>query len=128
MNDERNSGSAKFSTDIKELKRISRIDYFSGSGKGGQHRNRHYNCVRIHHPLSNITVVATEHRSQHKNKKLALQRLVRKLEDLNREKPLRIPTSIPVSVKERRKEERIRRSFKKLFRKKIRLDKYGSNE
>jgi ribosome-associated protein len=120
MNDEKNNRNAKFATDIKTLKKISRIDYFSGSGSGGQHRNRHYNCVRIHHP-SNITVVATEHRSQHKNKKLAFQRLVAKLEDLNRDRPLRIPTAVPFSVKKRKKEEKIRRSLKKLFRKKIRL-------
>jgi protein subunit release factor B len=128
MNDEKNNGNVKFSTDIKELKKISRIDYFSGRGRGGQHRNRHYNCVRIHHPLSNITVVATEHRSQHKNRKLAFQRLVEKLEDLNRERPLRIPTSAPVSVRERKREDKIRRSFKKLFRKKIRLNRHGSTD
>jgi protein subunit release factor A len=128
MIDEKNSGSEKFSTDIKELKKISRIDYFSGRGRGGQHRNRHYNCVRIHHPLSNITVVATEHRSQHKNKKLAFQRLVEKLEDLNRERPLRIPTSASVSVKVRKREDKIRRSLKKLFRKKVRLNRHGSTD
>lgn len=120
MNDARDNGDAKFATDLKTLKKICRIDYFSGRGSGGQHRNRHCNCVRIHHP-SNITVVATEHRSQHKNKKLAFQRLVERLEDLNRERSLRIPTAVPLSVKKRKKEEKIRRSLKKLFRKKIRL-------
>ena len=120
MDNERENRDAKFATDLKTLKKICRIDYFSGRGSGGQHRNRHCNCVRIHHP-SNITVVATEHRSQHRNKKLAFQRLVERLEDINRKRQHRIPTAVPVSVKKRKKEEKIRHSLKKLFRKKIRL-------
>lgn len=61
-----------FSLTKKDLK----ISYFSGSGGGGQHRNRHNNCVRIHHPESGVTVQATEHKSLMQNKTLAFKRLV----------------------------------------------------
>ena len=53
------------------------ITYFSGHGAGGQHRNRHKNCVRINHPESGVTVQATENKSMTKNKELAFERLVK---------------------------------------------------
>lgn len=51
--------------------------YFSGSGSGGQHRNKHQNCVRLSHPNSGVVVQATEERSRKQNEKVALQRLVK---------------------------------------------------
>lgn len=61
-----------FSVTRKDLN----ITYFSGQGAGGQHRNRHNNCVRINHSESGVTVQATEHRSLIQNKTLAFKRLV----------------------------------------------------
>ena len=61
-----------FSVTKKDLK----ITYFSGKGAGGQHRNRHNNCVRIHHPESGVTLQATENKSLIQNKTLAFKRLV----------------------------------------------------
>ena len=40
------------------------ITFFSGKGAGGQHRNKHQNCVRIHHVESGVTVTGTEQKSQ----------------------------------------------------------------
>ena len=57
-------------------KKDFQITYFSGHGAGGQHRNRHKNCVRIKHIESGATVQATENRSLIQNKKLAFKRLV----------------------------------------------------
>jgi len=51
------------------------ISYFSGTGAGGQHRNRHMNCVRIRHPDSGVLVTAQEERSLGQNKRMALKRL-----------------------------------------------------
>lgn len=68
----RNDKDLIFSITKKDLK----ITYFSGQGAGGQHRNRHNNCVRIHHPESGVTVQATEHKSLIQNKTLAFKRLV----------------------------------------------------
>lgn len=33
------------------------IDWFSGSGAGGQHRNKHQNCVRLKDKETGITCV-----------------------------------------------------------------------
>lgn len=51
------------------------IWYYSGSGAGGQHRNRHMNCVKITHPESGVTGCGTEQRSREQNKRMAFKRL-----------------------------------------------------
>lgn len=56
-----------------------RIDYFSGTGKGGQHRNKHQNCVRITHPETGITAQCTEHRERTRNLQVAFSRFAAKL-------------------------------------------------
>jgi protein subunit release factor A len=52
---------------------------FRGSGAGGQHRNKTDSCVRMTHVPTGVSVIATEQRSQHQNKKVARQRLESKL-------------------------------------------------
>ena len=47
------------------------IEWYSGSGAGGQHRNKHQNCCRITHKESNITSIGTSNRSREANKKEA---------------------------------------------------------
>lgn len=66
---------------MKELlfsltKKDFEVSYFSGSGAGGQHRNRHQNCVRIRHPESGVMVVSQEEKSRERNKKKSFSRLV----------------------------------------------------
>jgi protein subunit release factor A len=51
------------------------VEQFSGSGAGGQHRNRHPNCIRIIHPASNTKTQCTKHRSLHQNRKEAFENL-----------------------------------------------------
>jgi len=77
-----------------------RVDTFKSSGPGGQHKNKRETAVRVRHLPSGITVLATEHRSQARNKALALRRLELKLRALQKKKKRRIPTSIPRSYKE----------------------------
>ncbi len=60
-----------FSVTKKDFK----ISYFSGSGAGGQHRNKHKNCVRIQHPASGTMAIGTEERSLARNKIRAFKRL-----------------------------------------------------
>ncbi len=60
-----------FSVTKKDLN----IQYFSGKGAGGQHRNKSQNCVRMIHPDSGASVIATEQRSRRQNLKMALKRL-----------------------------------------------------
>lgn len=52
------------------------IEYYSGSGAGGQHRNKHQNCIRLTHKESKTTVIATESRSRVQNLKIAFKRLI----------------------------------------------------
>lgn len=51
------------------------VSYFSGSGGGGQHRNKHQNCVRIRHDPSGAMAVGQDGKSKDQNKKAAFKRL-----------------------------------------------------
>ena len=53
------------------------IFYFSGRGAGGQHRNKHMNCVRITHLDSGCCAQGTESRSRERNKRRAFNRLTK---------------------------------------------------
>lgn len=48
-----------------------KFDWFSGTGKGGQHRNKHQNCCRCTHIPTGIHAVGTNSRSREDNKRAA---------------------------------------------------------
>lgn len=48
-----------------------RYEWFSGTGKGGQHRNKHQNCCRCIHEPTGITANGTNSRSREDNKRQA---------------------------------------------------------
>jgi len=56
------------------------------SGAGGQHVNKVSSTVRATHPLTGISVTVMDTRSQHQNKKIAIQRLMEKLYQFQLEK------------------------------------------
>jgi len=48
---------------------------FSGSGTGGQHRNKHANCVRCIHKPSGARAQSTSEKSLHRNKRIAFRKM-----------------------------------------------------
>lgn len=56
-----------------------RCDTYRASGNGGQHRNKTDSAVRLTYLPTGMMVTATEDRSQHVNRKVAWERLERKL-------------------------------------------------
>lgn len=63
-----------FSVTKKDFK----ITYFSGKGAGGQHRNKHMNCVRIQHKDSGTMATGQDERSKERNLRNAFKRLTDK--------------------------------------------------
>lgn len=61
-----------------------RIDFYRGTGKGGQNKNKRDTACRITHIPTGIAVTAEEHRTQGKNKEAAFNRLTKKLVPLMR--------------------------------------------
>jgi peptide chain release factor len=60
-----------------------RWETMRASGPGGQHVNRTESAVRVTHVPTGVQAIAMEERSQHRNRKLAMARLVQKIEALN---------------------------------------------
>lgn len=60
-----------FSVTKKEFE----INWFSGSGAGGQHRNKHQNCCRIKHIESGAMATGQSNRSRQANLKEAFNGL-----------------------------------------------------
>jgi len=53
------------------------INFFSGTGAGGQYRNKHKNCVRMAHKESGARSVGQSHREMQANLREAFQTLVK---------------------------------------------------
>jgi peptide chain release factor 1 len=60
-----------------------RVEWFSGSGAGGQHRNRHLNCSRIWHVPTGLKQ-ERQGRSREANYRDAMAALIAMLDDLLR--------------------------------------------
>ena len=113
------SGDLTSLDDLKKLKKEVRIDYYKSSGPGGQHKNKTMSCVRLCNKPTGIRVIATESRSQIKNRELAFKRLQVKLMELNIKEKERIPTTKPRYVKEQILQNKKKRSEKKQSRKRV---------
>jgi ribosome-associated protein len=113
-----NSSHPKYDTDLNALKQQVIVETYRSSGPGGQRKNKTETAVRLQHLPSGITVIATEHRSQAQNRELAFERLVARLEKLNRPRKRRIPTRIPRKAVEHRITEKKLASLKKKQRQK----------
>lgn len=108
-------GTPPFSTDRAVLEREVLVQTYRAGGPGGQHRNVTDSAVRLEHRPSGVTVTATESRSQHRNREVAFERLIRRLEALNRRPVPRRPTRVPRAEVERRlRSKKQRQAVKRL--------------
>lgn len=102
----------RYATDRRTLEKQTAIEFFRGSGPGGQRRNKTETGVRLRH-LSGIVIEAEDTRSQARNRKLAFERLQKRLRELQRPRTRRISTKVPRASKEERlKRKRIRSTRK----------------
>jgi peptide chain release factor len=58
-----------------------KVETMRASGPGGQHVNRTESCVRVTHLPTGVQTIASEERSQHRNRKLVFARLRAKLQE-----------------------------------------------
>ncbi len=105
-----------YSTDPDQLAREVEVTVYRASGPGGQHRNTSDSAVRLHHPPSGVTVIAADHRSQLRNRKLAMERLIERLRLLNRKPKRRKPTKVTAAARHRRLEAKRRKGERKRLR------------
>ncbi|WP_163996186.1 peptide chain release factor family protein [Pyxidicoccus caerfyrddinensis] len=112
----RQAALAALALDDEALLKACEVDYFIASGPGGQHRNTTASGVRLTHPPTELSVSATERRSQVQNKGVALDRLREGLRALTFVPKVRRATKPSAGSKRRRLEGKKRTSEKKTLR------------
>lgn len=60
-------------------KKDFKIEWYSGTGKGGQHRNKHQNCCRITHIATGIKAQGSNSRDRVTNQREAFETLVSRI-------------------------------------------------
>lgn len=102
--------------DDEALLKACEVEYFIASGPGGQHRNKTESGVRLTHPPTELSVSATERRSQVQNKGVALERLREGLKALTFVPKVRRATKPSKGSQKRRLETKKREGQKKALR------------
>ena len=91
-----------YTLDRQILEREVVVDVFRASGPGGQHVNRTQSALRLTHPPSGVVVIAQDSPSQHRNRDIAFERLIKRLARLNHVPKKRVPTRPTRASRERR--------------------------
>ena len=111
-----------YTVDRDLLAREVEVHVFRASGAGGQHVNKTESALRLVHPPSGVVVIAQDSPSQHRNREIAFDRLVERLERLNYVKPRRVPTRPSKSARKKRLEGKKQVGAKKQLRGRVRGD------
>jgi protein subunit release factor B len=98
------------------------LEFVRASGPGGQHRNRRETGVRLTHLPTGVVVMATERRSQAANRRLALERMVERLERRRHVRRPRVPSRKSRGVRTRELDAKRHESTRKQQRKPVRGD------
>lgn len=93
------------------------VDFFAPGGPGGQHANKTASGVRLTHAATELSVTATERRSQAQNRSMAMARLRAALIELTYEPKKRRKTKPTKGSQRRRLESKKKHSQKKAMRK-----------
>ncbi|HTO90071.1 MAG TPA: peptide chain release factor-like protein, partial [Candidatus Sulfotelmatobacter sp.] len=92
---------------LARLARDCTVTPYKSSGPGGQKKNKTESSVRVTHRPSGLTRIATESRSQSRNRQLALERVWQALERRRRRPRPRVATRpTRASVEQRLQEKR----------------------
>jgi len=67
------------SGELHLTKKDFKLEWYSGSGAGGQHRNKHQNCCRITHIETGITCNGTGSRDRVSNQREAFTALAKRI-------------------------------------------------
>ena len=68
-------GRTQFAACRRLLLKQCRVESYTSSGPGGQKKNKTESSVRVRHLPTGVTRIATESRSQTRNRELALERV-----------------------------------------------------
>ncbi len=101
---------------LEALEKEVEVSFYQASGPGGQHRNRTYSAVRVVHLPTGTVVTSADSRSQHRNRRQAMERLLARLEEQSKVRVPRIPTRKGRGAHRREREQRDRHARKKSLR------------
>jgi protein subunit release factor B len=101
---------------LQKLLAECEVETYRSSGPGGQKKNKTESSVRVRHLPSGIVRVATESRSQYRNREAALERVWEALEARRRRAKPRVPTRPTAASKAARIETKRRDSVRKRLR------------
>ena len=101
---------------LERLARDCKVAAYRSSGPGGQKKNKTESSIRARHLPTGIVRIATEHRSQYRNRALALERIWEELRRRARKPKPRVATRPGKAAIERRLAEKRLDSVRKRTR------------